>query len=112
MRSPLRMHCGQSASSWPRALEPRRLDSLQASNLGPTSPGRGGEGTAVGIMRARAGDPPRTMAQKILAGRTDEASLFGDLVQVKVDQVVLAREPNRVLGKAVESGLRKAAVEV
>lgn len=63
-------------------------------------------------MRARAGDPPRTMAQKILAGRTDDASLSGDLVQVKVDQVVLAREPNRVLGKAVESGLRKVAVEI
>src|SRR6478752_3710435 len=68
--------------------------------------------TAVGIMRARAGDPPRTMTQKILAGRTDDAALTADLVQVKVDQVVLAREPNRVLGRAVELGLRKAAVEV
>jgi aconitate hydratase len=52
------------------------------------------------------------MTQKILAGRTDEASLSAELVQVKVDQVVLAREPNRVLGRAVELGLRKAAVEV
>ena len=40
-------------------------------------------------MRARAGDPPRTMAQKILAGRCADPTLSGDVVQVKVDQIVL-----------------------
>ena len=46
-------------------------------------------------MRARAGDPPRTMAQKILAGRSADPTLAGDLVEVKVDQIVLARAPMR-----------------
>jgi aconitate hydratase len=62
-------------------------------------------------MRARAGDPPRTMTQKVLAGRTVDPSLSGDLVPVKVDQVVLAREPNRVLGEAIAQGLKKTNVE-
>ncbi len=52
------------------------------------------------------------MTQKILAGRTDDPSLSADLIQVKVDQVVLAREPNRVLGSAVDAGLKKSSVEV
>ena len=51
-------------------------------------------------MRARAGDPPRTMAQKILAGRCAIRRLSGDLVQVKVDQIVLARAPARALAEA------------
>ena len=42
-----------------------------------------------GAMRARAGDPPRTMAQKILAGRCADPMLSGEMVQVKVDQIVL-----------------------
>ncbi len=62
-------------------------------------------------MRARAGDPPRTMTQKVLAGRTDDPTLSGDLVAVKVDQVILAREPNRVLGEAIAQGLKKVNVE-
>jgi aconitate hydratase len=62
-------------------------------------------------MRARAGDPPRTMTQKVLAGRTEDPNLNGDLVRVKVDQVVLAREPNRVLGEALAQGMKKVAVE-
>lgn len=62
-------------------------------------------------MRARAGDPPRTMTQKILAGRSDELLRPNELVHVKVDQVVLAREPNRVLLEAIGQGLKKAAVE-
>ena len=40
-------------------------------------------------MRARAGDPPRTMAQKILASRSDEGAPNTDLIKAKVDQVVL-----------------------
>ncbi len=63
-------------------------------------------------MRARAGDPPRTMTQKILAGRADDPNLDGDLVRVKVDQVILTRQPNRVLGEALQLGMKKSAVEV
>lgn len=63
-------------------------------------------------MRARAGDPPRTMTQKVLAGRADDPELQGDLVRVKVDQVILAREPNRALGEALQLGMKKCAVEV
>ena len=63
-------------------------------------------------MRARAGDPPRTMAQRILAGRCADPSLSGDLVQVKVDQVVLARAPARALAEAVALGLKRTSVEV
>lgn len=63
-------------------------------------------------MRARAGDPPRTMTQKILSGRADDAELKGDLVRVKIDQVILANEPTRALGEALRAGLKKAAVEV
>ncbi len=63
-------------------------------------------------MRARAGDPPRTMTQKVLAGRADDPELKGELVRVKVDQVILAREPQRVLGEALNAGMKKCAVEV
>jgi homoaconitase/3-isopropylmalate dehydratase large subunit len=63
-------------------------------------------------MRARAGDPPRTMTQKILAGRADDPSLSGDLLRVKIDQVILSREPERALTEALLSGARKFAVEV
>jgi aconitate hydratase len=51
------------------------------------------------------------MTQKILAGRADEPELSGPLVRVKVDQVVLAREPNRTLAESLAQGLRKCAVE-
>jgi len=63
-------------------------------------------------MRARAGDPPRTMPQKILAGRAADPQLRGDLVQVKVDQVILSRAPNRAFAEALASGLKKTPVEV
>lgn len=63
-------------------------------------------------MRARAGDPPRTMTQKVLAGRADDPELKGELVRVKVDQVILAREPSRALGEALQYGMKKCAVEV
>jgi len=62
-------------------------------------------------MRARAGDPPRTMAQKILAGRSADPSLSGDVVQVKVDQVVLTRAPGRALAEAMHAGLKKTSIE-
>jgi aconitate hydratase len=63
-------------------------------------------------MRARAGDPPRTMPQKVLAGRCADAQLRGDLVEVKVDQVILTREPGRAFAEALALGLRKTPVEV
>jgi aconitate hydratase len=52
------------------------------------------------------------MTQKILAGRADDPNLSGDLVRVKVDQVVLAREPDRTLAEAALAGAKKCAVEV
>jgi aconitate hydratase len=52
------------------------------------------------------------MTQKVLAGRADDPELKGDLVRVKVDQVILAREPNRALGEALALGMKKCAVEV
>jgi aconitate hydratase len=63
-------------------------------------------------MRARAGDPPRTMAQKILAGRCPDPTLSADMVQVKVDQIVLARAPLRAMAEAKEAGLKKTSAEV
>lgn len=63
-------------------------------------------------MRAKAGDPPRTMPQKILAGRADDPLLGGDLVHLKVDQVVLSREPHRSVSEAERLGMKKVAVEV
>jgi aconitate hydratase len=63
-------------------------------------------------MRARAGDPPRTMPQKILAGRCADAQLRGDLVDVKVDQVILSRAPTRAFGEALALGLKKTPVEL
>ena len=62
-------------------------------------------------MRAKAGDPPRTMPQKILVGRTDDSRLEEDIVRVRVDQVILAREPNDILREAADWGLKKTAVE-
>ena len=52
------------------------------------------------------------MTQKILAGRADDPNLNGDLVRVKVDQVVLAREPDRTLAEPALVGAKKCAVEV
>ncbi|HVJ90815.1 MAG TPA: aconitase family protein, partial [Labilithrix sp.] len=63
-------------------------------------------------MRARAGDPPRTMAQKILAGRCADPMLAGAQVSVKVDQIVLSRSPLRAIGEARELGLKKTTAEV
>ncbi len=63
-------------------------------------------------MRARAGDPPRTMPQKILAGRAADPQLRGDLVQIKVDQVILSRAPTRAYVEAVAAGLKKTPLEV
>jgi aconitate hydratase len=52
------------------------------------------------------------MPQKVLAGRSSDASLQGDLVQVKVDQVILTRAPARALAEAQALGLKKSPVEV
>jgi aconitate hydratase len=63
-------------------------------------------------MRARAGDPPRTMAQKILAGRCADPMLASSQVSVKVDQIVLSRSPLRAIAEAREAGLKKTSAEV
>lgn len=63
-------------------------------------------------MRARAGDPPRTMAQKILAGRCADPMLKASMVDVKVDQIVLTRAPMRAYAEAVQLGLKKTTAEV
>lgn len=63
-------------------------------------------------MRARAGDPPRTMAQKVLAGRSADPTLSREMVEVKVDQIVLARSALRAVAEAREIGLKKTSAEV
>ena len=63
-------------------------------------------------MRARAGDPPRTMTQKILAGRADDSPLSADLPRVKVDQVILARDPDRVMAEVALLSGKKCVPEV
>jgi aconitate hydratase len=52
------------------------------------------------------------MPQKILAGRAADPQLRGDLVQVKVDQVILSRAPTRAFAEAIAAGLKKTPVEV
>src|SRR5690606_12153611 len=63
-------------------------------------------------MRARTGDPPRTMCQKILAGHESGTDASARLIEVRVDQVALSREPTRVLEAAIDAGLKKSQVEV
>jgi len=63
-------------------------------------------------MRARAGDPPRTMPQKVLGGRCSDPQLRGDIVDVKVDQVILTRAPGRAFAEALALGLKKTPVEL
>ncbi len=63
-------------------------------------------------MRARAGDPPRTMAQKILAARSRDPSLASELLDVDVDQIVLVRAPASALAHALAAGLKKTSAEV
>jgi aconitate hydratase len=52
------------------------------------------------------------MAQKILAGRTSDASLSQELVPVKVDQIALSRDPRRALAEGLAAGLKKFGGEV
>ncbi|HZO16048.1 MAG TPA: aconitase family protein, partial [Polyangiaceae bacterium] len=52
------------------------------------------------------------MPQKVLAGRAADPQLKGELVRVKVDQVILSRAPARALSEALTIGMRKAAPEV
>src|SRR5882672_1507804 len=63
-------------------------------------------------MRGRAGDPPRTMAQKILSARSGDPTLAEDMVGVAVDQIVLARAPMRAHVAAMAAGLKKPTAEV
>ncbi len=52
------------------------------------------------------------MPQKILAGRATDPQLRGDLVHVKVDQVILSRAPSRALAEAIALGIKKTPVEI
>jgi aconitate hydratase len=52
------------------------------------------------------------MAQKILAARSSDPRLAEDMVEVQVDQVVLARDPVAIYERAVAGGLRKSQAEV
>jgi aconitate hydratase len=52
------------------------------------------------------------MAQKILAARSSDPALSSDIVEVQVDQVVLARAPVRVFDDALAAGLKKTSAEV
>ncbi|MBK9263441.1 MAG: 3-isopropylmalate dehydratase [Polyangiaceae bacterium] len=52
------------------------------------------------------------MPQKILAGRATDPQLRGDLVQVKVDQIILSRSPGRTLAEALALGMKKTPVEL
>jgi aconitate hydratase len=52
------------------------------------------------------------MAQKILAARSRDPALASDLVEVDVDQVVLARSPARIFSEALGAGLKKTSAEV
>ena len=63
-------------------------------------------------MRARAGDPPRTMADKIFAGRHPQSFAPGDRLDVKIDHVALARDCGGTLALAKEAGLKSSPVEV
>ncbi len=63
-------------------------------------------------MRGRAGDPPRTMAQKILSARSGDPTLAEDMVGVAVDQIVLSRAPIRAHAAAMAAGLKKPIAEV
>jgi aconitate hydratase len=51
------------------------------------------------------------MPQKILSGRADNPRLDEDFIRVRVDQVILANEPNRALAAALQPGLKRIAVE-
>jgi aconitate hydratase len=52
------------------------------------------------------------MTQKILTARAEDPALVANLVEVDVDQIVLARAPARVLGEAIAAGLKKTTAEV
>ncbi len=52
------------------------------------------------------------MPQKVLAGRSGDPHLRGDLIRIKVDQVILARAPARAVAEALRLGMKKALPEV
>ncbi len=52
------------------------------------------------------------MPQKVLAGRASDPQLKGDLVRIKVDQVILAKAPARAVTEAVALGMKRAVPEV
>jgi aconitate hydratase len=51
------------------------------------------------------------MAQKVLAGRATNPS-SGDLIELKVDQIVLARAPLQSFGEGLHAGMKRTTAEV
>jgi aconitate hydratase len=62
-------------------------------------------------MRAKAGDPPRSMPEKVFAARADDRELRSASVRVKVDQVVLAAQLEPTLSEAAQRNLKRVKVE-
>ncbi len=52
------------------------------------------------------------MPQKVLAGRASDPQLKGELIRVRVDQVILSRRPARAVAEAVNMGMKRAVPEV
>jgi aconitate hydratase len=52
------------------------------------------------------------MPQKVLAGRSGDPQLKGDLIRIKVDQVILSKAPARAVAEALKLGMKKALPEV
>ncbi|MBM4376593.1 MAG: 3-isopropylmalate dehydratase [Deltaproteobacteria bacterium] len=52
------------------------------------------------------------MPQKVLAGRSGDPQLRGDLIRVKVDQVILTRSPARAVAEGLRVGMKRALPEV
>jgi aconitate hydratase len=52
------------------------------------------------------------MPQKVLAGRSGDPQLKGDLIRIKVDQVILSKAPARAVAEGLKVGLKKAIPEI
>lgn len=59
----------------------------------------------------RAGDSPRNMTQKVIAGRAGCPDGAQASVRVRVDQVVVTRRPQLIWSALARTGLRRTAVE-
>ena len=62
-------------------------------------------------MRARAGDPPRTMAEKLVSGRAASRHADAELMRLPADQVAIVHSPEAVLTHPSVAALERVAVE-